>query len=476
MFCNKCGAEINEGTLFCPKCGNHLGQKTKSEEVTAESVKEAEMETTMEMGKSGDSIMPVYEVNSEPIMNPTINGQPVFLQQNGQMLNVPYQQPVKKKQSGKILLVVAIVLLILFAAIAALFFTIGQDVLRNRDVAIANRMVEDKEYEDAIEVYEEVLLKDEEHEGAMKGLEEAYLGLLEDALAENKFVDAIEWAEEGKDATDAEEFDDYLEMLESGLFFDSNDRLIKQLIFDEAREITSYMEPTYDDDGNEAEITYYDLNNEKIYAIQNEYDVNGNVIKTYFFEEEGEYSNRSEEYDENGNVIFEIVYDADTGYGIWGEGFNTNGDLITETYYDEMGDLTSLYEYDDFGYLISDTIYYEDGSYVTTKHDEYGNVLQVETYDEFGSYSISEYDNDGYLLYDYFYDAEDTLIYYIGYEYFSDGIYRTSYDPYGTMMYLYDYDEYGVLLQSIKFDSYGYAYYLDEYDEYGINNRTNWYN
>ncbi len=78
MFCNKCGAKIDDDALFCPKCGNSVNYRFESEQVESEEVNNQEDARTKQ---AVQSIAVVEEIadgfaENEPETTIAMNNQP----------------------------------------------------------------------------------------------------------------------------------------------------------------------------------------------------------------------------------------------------------------------------------------------------------------------------------------------------------------------------------------------------------------
>ena len=119
----------------------------------------------------------------------------------------------------------------------------------------------------------------------------------------------------------------------------------------------SYFENEYDVNGNRIKSTSFNTNGTAIWRREYEYDINGNQVKHTSFNEYGMVEWSEYEYDINGN---QVKHTSFNGYGMvdsWLEfEYNTNNNLIKSTLYYRSGVSGWIeYEYDANGNLIKQT-------------------------------------------------------------------------------------------------------------------------
>ncbi len=151
MFCRNCGKEVSDTALFCKNCGAK--------------VREAQVETVASTASEKQTAAP--EVKPEIVEE-----------------TKPESKP-KKKKTG---LVIGIILLILLvAAGAAVYLFLNSDAYKSsKMVASAEKLMDDEEYAEAVELLEEALEMNEEDEDAIDLLKEAYEALAEEYLEKGK--------------------------------------------------------------------------------------------------------------------------------------------------------------------------------------------------------------------------------------------------------------------------------------------------
>ncbi len=222
--------------------------------------------------------------------------------------------------------------------------------------------------------------------------------------------------------------------------YDSSGNQTKYVRYDTDGNVGYWCEWEYEYDayGNETKMSSNDSSgNSNYYYYEYEYNSNGSVEKSTFYDSDGwceEY-----EYDSNGNVIKFTVYDSDGSIEYSDEyensyEYDSNGNIVK---YMIDGNIDSEYEYDLNSNLLKKANYYIDGNIYETDEYEYypnGSIWRVVYlyFDRNVNYTEEYCINGAYLMGysgDYTYD---------GYEYDSDGkIIGRKYVVYGSNGTLY---------------------------------------
>lgn len=234
---------------------------------------------------------------------------------------------------------------------------------------------------------------------------DAYLGLAEVYIAQNKFDKALEILQKGYDLLGDERLRSCIDEIESGNFSD-------------------YW-------GNVRSLYYYDENGQLAWSQQYDYDSERKQVKSTSFSADGVESSHVEfEYNEDGKVIRGGGgYFVDDGILIlMGIEYNADGQISKRNLYSSItGEMESytINLYED-GELIRREDYGADGvlrNYSITYIDEEGNSVN-EDYSGDGEllrYYINEYDDNGVHTAQVYYDAEGNIMHWNSYEYDADG-------------------------------------------------------
>lgn len=163
MFCRNCGTELREGAAFCQNCGTP---------VTAQE--------------------PVQETPAAAPMQKTAEVTPAA---------VPMQEakPDKKKEKSNgnksaVIVLVVLILLIIGAGAGVAFYFTGDGYNIKKNMKLAQRCFEEKEYEDAIGYYDEALDLDDT-------LVDAYLNSADIYVLQDEYEAAIELLAKGRKRT-----------------------------------------------------------------------------------------------------------------------------------------------------------------------------------------------------------------------------------------------------------------------------------
>lgn len=192
-------------------------------------------------------------------------------------------------------------------------------------------------------------------------------------------------------------------------------------------------------------------------VLEEEYDADGNLLKTSGFDEAGqEVFRREYGYDDKGHNISEVK--------------TAGGSLdwkITRRYNGE-------------GYLIEETTVWDDGEKDTVRftYDNQGNLIKRD--DGQGDWTKYEYNDSGYMTKELDYDDDDELSSYSEYEYDEDGncVQKMYYYADGTVndgvSYTAQYDKYGNCTEKLYRDG-DFICYAHTYDKQGRLLRTECY-
>ncbi len=170
MFCLKCGREIEPGMAFCPECGAPAPSAG-----AAQTGVPAGAQAGMPQGAPGSG---------------QTGGIP------GAMSPIPPDRPAGKNKGPVIALIVLLALLVAAGIGAAVWFLAGDKTERLLDKADA--ALKDKEYEDALDAYEEVLKREDDNV-------DAYLGSAEAYLAQDEYEKAVDILADGMKANKKDE-------------------------------------------------------------------------------------------------------------------------------------------------------------------------------------------------------------------------------------------------------------------------------
>lgn len=185
------------------------------------------------------------------------------------------------------------------------------------------------------------------------------------------------------------------------------------------------------------------------YTYEYEFDGEGHPTKTTTKTNGKVESVKEMEIDAAGNVVKETVFDSDGNKTTVSE-FEYDGNNNTKRIlYNAEGKVSSelTHEYDENGYLISDSYRSDDYSYtIKYENDRDGKLLSSVQYDGTGSevYKVEcEYDSDGHLIREMrSYDAGSGMSgsSKVEYEYDDRGnaVKEVSYDADGNILYSYD--------------------------------------
>ena len=208
-------------------------------------------------------------------------------------------------------------------------------------------------------------------------------------------------------------------------FYDSKDRLQRNVVFGESGSVETEVVYSFDGDGFRveeerflagelAETTVYTYNErgflasascsdaEGIPLSAEEYNEYGYTVSKSQYEDGVLHSLEKQEYDEDGNCVKVSVYDGtETLQSSTESEYNASGIQTKQISCRADGSIRSLYEYDPkTGNMTRYCFYSEDGTGFDTRYqyNEAGEVERTSEYDENGtlqSYSIYKFDEDG---------------------------------------------------------------------------------
>ena len=138
-----------------------------------------------------------------------------------------------------------------------------------------------------------------------------YLGLAEAYIRKNEYEKALEILEEGLVKTgNHQKIADKIAEIESGTIFDLQGKVRKQSGYNEQGELIWYHQFEYYKDGKEKSVTAYNSDNEEMGHIDIIYDSEGRETTTWLYgQTTGILYARDKHYDEEGNIVEIIDYD-----------------------------------------------------------------------------------------------------------------------------------------------------------------------
>lgn len=280
----------------------------------------------------------------------------------------------------------------------------------------------------ALADYETALtLIDEELESGQKELTEemteilvqAYLGIADVYIRQGEYDSALEILREGLVKTnDSEEIRQKIEEIETGNVMDSTGNLRRLSSYDGNGALMWYHEYTYNADGTRASVTSFDADYTQTGHVDIEYDENGREkVSFWYYVDDGTVDRAEYEYDASGNCIRDVIYGESDILEIFTYEYDTQGNIISYIRVDGQGILieSAVYEYNDLGQNIKENRYDPDGElsgYFTTEYDDDGQVSRYTYYDPDGGIvwtDIYKYDSQGnYIGYEE-YDGDGNL-------------------------------------------------------------------
>lgn len=347
-FCDQCGKELLEGSVFCSYCGSPIGQQNRKN---------------------------------------------------------------KKKWILPVGIGIAIVAVTAVGIVGFAFLT-GSGRTVEKNMKLAEKHASAGEYEQALACYKQVLEMDSTMAEAYLGSAEVCLKAGDYEEAVNRLVKGQEIVDDAEKLAQKEDYirshvvlrrywgyNPEGELCEEAEFeYDVNGNRTKAVYRKGSdRDIAFTEEVEYDEYGNMTQYTGLDDENGYYYYNEHKYDEKGNQTKLIHYDEERNMTGWYEyEYDENGNQTRKVSYDEkgeeesyteyeydDVGNQIWE--IHHKGKGILEPYSQE-------YEYDDAGNQIKAILYDEQGevkSWVESEYDEAGNCTKSTSYDWLGYVSYT---------------------------------------------------------------------------------------
>lgn len=201
MFCKKCGAQIPDGMRFCTKCGADLGgaalnKAVSTPEGTAAQTQKDERAAGIPAADtapvSGVQAAPVERTVSEAVtaegtVSETVTGEGTVSDPSAVIPPVTTSsadvQPEVRKKSALPVIIGVLTALLLIAGIVLYFTVFSQSARDRREVreqlALAERYLDDLDYERAVAAYQAVLEIDPKNEEALEALEDTYIAWAE---------------------------------------------------------------------------------------------------------------------------------------------------------------------------------------------------------------------------------------------------------------------------------------------------------
>jgi len=236
--------------------------------------------------------------------------------------------------------------------------------------------------------------------------------------------------------------------------YDSNGNMVKYTFYRSDGSELDYQVYEYDQNENMVEYKDYNSNGFVLFHYAYEYHQNGNMAKyiDYFSYEDVFYIQHQNEYDQNGNEVKSTGYDFDGSVTHCFESeYDQNGNMVKSTQY-SYGDIYSytLYEYDQVGNAIKYTTYYPDG-----------RATQITDF----IYNY-EYDSQGNIIKATWYNWDNKLDRTNEYDVYGNLIKETHYKSDGNIDWSKEYDSQGnVISEYKKYDTWAtISYYEDDYD------------
>lgn len=363
---------------------------------------------------------------------------------------------MNKQQKIRIGIMAAGLALVVVIA-AVIMVTVGGDTSAyDRHMELAQRYLDDLQYEQAIAEYKAAI----EIEPNNK---EAYLALADIYVQQEDYEAAMDILSHGWEQTEAEEITVCLEKIQT--ICAEEQRQEEQRQEDYVKENQVGAEDTSEAE-NDAK-HYYD-DGSGWYKID-EYGDSGNLLKSTHYNAE-DVVQSIDEYNQNGSLHKHIIYVFNDGGAVSAYGileYDENGNIVKSTIYHADGTMDTVSEYDEKGRLIKVSTYINDNvllQFDIYKYDENGNLAGIRTCDAAGKVnSAKTYWENGKLKtetfynYTYFYDEAETISTYYVNEYDENGnhIRQSWYDEKDRITHMAEYDENGTLLRTIDYNANG---------------------
>ena len=171
MFCNQCGSEVKSGAKFCTKCGARLDQPAQQD---------------------------AYQQEQSYYQQP----QPAY-----QQPQQPGPRDGRKKSHIGLIIGLIIAACIVIAGVVGVLLVLNRGPSMEERLEMGNRYLEDLDYDEAIEVFQEILDIDPKCVDAYMGLADAYIGV-------EDYESAMDILEKGYDKTEDDDLKERLEEVE----------------------------------------------------------------------------------------------------------------------------------------------------------------------------------------------------------------------------------------------------------------------
>ena len=254
----------------------------------------------------------------------------------------------------------------------------------------------------ALEDYEKTLELDEYNV-------DAYLGLVELYIRQEKFDQAKKVLQDADEKLDDERIDEKLKELNSGEIYNQRGQLLYRCGYDERGNRAWYHILSYDSDGRQTGIRSYNANGEETGYVEYLYDEKGRIIQDAGYSANGTISKVTYEYDEEGNVVQSYEDEEDIEFS-----YDAQGNVIEQRWPGENG-LVMTFTYNEQGQNIRTDEYKGDEylGYTIYEYDERGNQISENTYNsanELTEKVVMEWDENGNMLSENIYDSNDALL------------------------------------------------------------------
>ena len=211
MNCQKCGTPLNEGQKFCTICGTPCGAPT-TKRMCPNCASEL-MDGACFCFNCGAPVQAAPAENAQP----ALAGMPAApVQESGTAPEQPAQYKAEAPKAASVkrnAIILVVVLVVLLAGTFATLFAVGASKQANisETLTLAERYLDEQEYEQAIIEFEKLLEIDPKNADAYIGLAQAY-----EALGDyDKATMALEQAKENVDEADKERIEAAIAELEA---------------------------------------------------------------------------------------------------------------------------------------------------------------------------------------------------------------------------------------------------------------------
>lgn len=381
------------------------------------------------------------------------------------------EQNLTTTKKKKWLLPAIIAIIVVVATILAITIYNLPANRRDRQLALAEKYMSELNYEAAILAYKAAIEIDPKCEDAYIELLDLYIvteayNKAEEVIAqaENNLDDEIILAMREKTNTLLASADTEADNKSENTNQEENETTTEATTKSES--YLRYMQATsYDSEGNVTSIK------------KEEYDTDGNIINTIFYDVNGTaYRSEEYQYDNNDNLIMSARYDENKNLTSKTE-YDSNGNQLSAISYDENGDIEQHTEntYDENGNRIKYVSYFSDGNiHLQYKYAANGILIESISYDEDRSVTSQrtcEYESDGSIHISELTKDYDTNSLYVENEYFYDSNWNIlkeinllpSGEIYNQIEYVYNNQN---LINKTETDPYSNYIYMTEYQYY----------